>query len=56
MRKIKSNSVIKNLLINYISKMYENEARYDEKYLKMEYKWLQDNNQIHLLFPVKYDN
>jgi hypothetical protein len=44
------NPVLKQLLINYVSRMYEEDGIYDEYHLMQEYYLLQGENKLHLLF------
>jgi hypothetical protein len=41
---------LKELLIMYISRKYEEDAQYDEWYLFQEYSWLKYNNKLDELF------
>jgi hypothetical protein len=41
---------LKELLIMYISRKYEEDAQYDDWYLFQEYIWLKNNNQLDELF------
>ena len=42
--------ILKQLLINYISRKYGEDAQYDDWYLFQEYVWLKNNNQLDELF------
>jgi hypothetical protein len=44
------NPVLKKLLIDYISRIYEEDAIFDEHHLMQEYFLLKRNNELHLLF------
>jgi hypothetical protein len=41
---------LKELLIMYISRRYEEDAIFDDWHLYQEYVWLKDNNQLDELF------
>ena len=43
---------LKNLLKLYVSRMYEEEALYEDWYLFQEYIWLRNNNQLYELFKI----
>ena len=42
--------VLKGLLVNYILRIYEQEAITDDWHLYKEYSWLYDNNKLNELF------
>ena len=42
--------MLKELLIMYVSRKYEENARYDDWHLFQEYIWLRDNNLLNELF------
>jgi hypothetical protein len=42
--------ILKQLLINYISRKYGEDAQYDDWYLFQEYIWLKNNNLLNELF------
>ena len=42
--------VLKGLLVNYILRIYEQEAIIDDWHLYKEYSWLYDNNKLNELF------
>ena len=46
--------MLRALLINYISCMYEEASDYSPESLWREYNWLKDNNQLNLLFEQEY--
>lgn len=45
-----NNPKLKVLLIDYMNRIYENEAIYDDDYLLKEYNYLKNNNELDLLF------
>lgn len=44
------NPILKKLLIDYISRIYEENAIFDDYHLMQEYFLLKRNNELHLLF------
>lgn len=47
---LKHSPILRELLINYIARKYQEDAIYDEWHLFQEYIWLRDNNQLDELF------
>ena len=45
---------LKKLLKLHVSRMYEEEALYDDWHLFKEYIWLRNNNQLNELFQEEY--
>ncbi len=41
---------LKELLIMYVSRKYEEDAQYDDWHLFQEYSWLKNNNKLDELF------
>lgn len=46
--------ILKGLLIDYVLRVYEEDAITDDEHLLMEYNLLQKNNELHLLFHEEY--
>ena len=48
--------MLKQLLINYLSCIYEEESDFSLESLWREYNWLKHHNELHLLFEQEYIN
>lgn len=48
------NPILKGLLANYCLRQYEDNAIIDDEHLLVEYNWLLNNNQLHVLFDSEY--
>ena len=53
-RDFKYNPDLRNLLVNYVSRQYEEDALFDDYYLLAEYNLLKRDNNIHLLFEEEW--
>lgn len=45
-----NNPILKQLLVNYILREYEEDSIIDENHLMMEYNRLRDSNQLDMIF------
>jgi hypothetical protein len=48
------NPLLKELLIKYISRQYEEDGLFDEYHLLAEYNHLKNENSLHLLFEEEW--
>jgi hypothetical protein len=53
LQNFESNPILRQLLANYCLTHYEENAIIDDKHLLMEYRLLERNNELHLLFEVE---
>ncbi len=50
----KYSPALKELLVKYVSRKYEECAMFDDYHLLAEYNLLKDNNNLHLLFEEEW--
>lgn len=48
------NPILKEMLINYCYRIYQEDAIIDDEHLLMEYNLLLDDNKLNLLFEEEY--
>ena len=50
----KFSPTLRRMLVNYIIRMYEEDAILDDEHLLKEYNLLKKNNELHFLFEEEY--
>lgn len=50
----KYSPALRELLVKYVSRQYEESAEFDDYHLIAEYNYLKNNNELHLLFEEEW--